>query len=86
MTRRAWPGFPTILAARHALLDEDQIRRINVAEMNFGVVTQIIFFFAEYDSYVQNLSESQFRRTYPVKTFCDNLDHVALSSDAPVTT
>ena len=85
MTRRAGPGFPTILAARHALLDEDQIRRINVAEMNLGVVTQI-FFFAEYDSYVQNLSESQFRRTYSVKTFYDNLDHVALSSDAPVTT
>ena len=54
--------------------------------MNFGVVTQIIFFFAEYDSYVQNLSESQFRRTYPVKTFYDSLDHVALSSDAPATT
>ena len=41
---------------------------------------------SEYDSYVQNLSESQFGRTYPVKTFYHDLDHVALSSDAPATT
>ena len=77
---------PSVRLDHATLLDGDQIRRINEAKMNFGVVTQIIFFFAEHDSYVQNLSESQYRRAYPVKTFYDNLDHVALSSDAPATT
>jgi predicted amidohydrolase YtcJ len=77
---------PSVRLDHATLLDRDQPRRINEAKMNFGVATQVTFFFASYDSYVQNLSESQFRRSYPVKTFYDNLQHVALSSDAPATT
>ena len=78
--------MPSVRLDHATLLDEDQLRRVNEARMNFGVVAQSIFFFAEHDSYVQNLSGSQFRRAYPIKTFYHNLDHVALSSDAPATT
>jgi predicted amidohydrolase YtcJ len=78
--------MPSVRLEHATLLDKDQLRRINEAKMNFGVVTQIIFFFAEYDSYFQNLSEGQFQRAYPVKTFYEELDLVALSSDAPATT
>jgi transposase-like protein len=35
---------------------------MNEAKVSVGTATQIIFLFAEYDTYVQNLSESQFRR------------------------
>jgi hypothetical protein len=46
----------------HILLDKGHIRQMNEAKMSVGSATQIIFLFAEYDTYVQNLSESQFRR------------------------
>jgi predicted amidohydrolase YtcJ len=79
-------GIPSVRLEHATLLSEPQIRKMNGAKMNFGVTTQIIFFFAEYDSYSENLSEEDFQRTYPVKTFYNNLEHVALSSDAPATT
>lgn len=44
------------------------------------------FFFAEYESYVRNLTESQFRHAYPVKSFYENIKHLGISSDAPATT
>jgi hypothetical protein len=50
------------------------------------VATQIIFFFVEHDSCVRNLWATQYQHAYPLKTFYDNLNHVALSSDAPSTT
>jgi predicted amidohydrolase YtcJ len=78
--------MPSVRLDHATLLDKDQLRRVNEAKMNFGVVTQIIFFFAEYDSYFQNLSEGQFQHAYPVKTFYEELARVALSSDAPATT
>ena len=78
--------MPSVRLEHVTLLDKDQLRRVNEAKMNFGVVTQIIFFFAEYGPYFQNLSEGQFQRAYPVKTFYEELDRVALSSDAPATT
>jgi predicted amidohydrolase YtcJ len=54
--------------------------------MRFGVVSHTIFFFAEYDNYLNNLSPAQFERAYPIRTFYDNLPNTALSSDRPATT
>ena len=62
------------------------MRQMKMARMRFGAATQIIFLFAEYDSYRQNLTDAQFQRAYPIKDFYREIDHLALSSDAPATT
>ena len=78
--------IPSVRLDHATMLGPRQIRQISRARMKFGVATQIIFFFAEHDSYVRNLSSAQYRRAYPVRTFYESLDHVALSSDCPATT
>ncbi|WP_377014430.1 amidohydrolase family protein [Comamonas sp. JC664] len=59
---------------------------MNAMPMQWGVATQIIFMFAEYEAYTENLVDSEFDQSYALKTFYDEIDHVALSSDAPATT
>ena len=82
-----WMGNLPSLRLEHAtMLDNDQITQINAARMNFGVVSQVVFFFAEYDSYVVNLTKPQFRRAYATRTCFENLKAFALSSDRPATT
>jgi predicted amidohydrolase YtcJ len=82
-----WMGdLPSIRLEHASLLTHDQIDKINKARMRFGVVSHTIFFFAEYDNYVNNLSAAQFQRAYPIRTYYENLLHTALSSDRPATT
>ena len=86
--KEPWMGesLPSLRLEHVTLLSDAQMRQMNESKMNFGASTQIIFFFAEYESYVQNLTDSQFRHAYPVKSFYENIRHLGLSSDAPATT
>jgi predicted amidohydrolase YtcJ len=79
-------GIPSVRLEHATLLSEAQIRRMNNSRMIFGVSTQIIFFFAEYDSYSRNLHPEQFQQSYPLRSFYNNIEHLGLSSDAPATT
>jgi predicted amidohydrolase YtcJ len=80
------PDIPSVRLEHATLLTDEQMRRLRDATMSFGVATQIIFFFAEYESYAANLTASQFRRAYPLRTFYDRIERLGLSSDAPATT
>ena len=80
------PDIPSVRLEHATLLTDEQMRRLSDATMSFGVATQIIFFFAEYESYAANLTASQFRRAYPIRTFYDRIERLGLSSDAPATT
>ncbi|HYP25958.1 MAG TPA: amidohydrolase [Blastocatellia bacterium] len=86
--REPWmgDGLPSVRLEHATLLSRAQMRRMNDSKMSFGISTQIIFLFAEYDSYSANLTEEELWRTYPVKSFYENIEHVGLSSDAPATT
>ena len=82
-----WLGaLPSIRLEHATLLTRRQIDKIKKARMRFGVVSQTIFFFAEYDTYADNLSPAQFQRAYPIRTFYEQLSRTALSSDQPATT
>lgn len=59
--------IPSVRIEHSTLMDAGLARRAAGARMNFGVVSNIDFFFAEYDSYSQNLSTEQMERTYAVK-------------------
>ncbi|MDN5766677.1 MAG: amidohydrolase family protein [Humibacillus sp.] len=81
-----WMGeLPSIRFDHSTLFTAEMMQRANRARMNFGIVTHTVFFFAEYDSYVKNLGPRQFDIAYPIRTLYDNVDHLALSSDAPAT-
>jgi predicted amidohydrolase YtcJ len=86
--KQPWLGrdIPSVRLEHATLLGDDVIRTMNDSSMVFGVATQIIFFFAEHDSYVRHLTSHQYQQAYPVRTFYDRLNHVGLSSDAPATT
>lgn len=77
---------PSVRIEHSTLMDVGLARRATEARMNFGVVSNVDFFFAEYDSYSQNLTEEQMERTYAVKDLYDNVEAVALASDTPATT
>ena len=79
-------GVPSVRLEHATLLKPAQIAQMNTMPMQWGVATQIIFMFAEYDAYTENLVDSEFAQSYALKTFYDELEHVALSSDAPATT
>jgi predicted amidohydrolase YtcJ len=83
-----WMGnnLPSVRLEHITLLTDRQMRQMREAKMIFGAATQIIFFFAEHDSYASNLNENQYGHTYPLKSYYENLDRVSLSSDAPATT
>ena len=86
--QKPWLGdsIPSVRLEHITLLSSEQMRQMKRARMRFGAATQIIFLFAEYDSYWQNLTDAQFQRAYPIKDFYREIDHLALSSDAPATT
>jgi predicted amidohydrolase YtcJ len=77
---------PSVRLEHASLLGEAQIRRMNESKMTFGVATQIVFFYAEHEAYAEKLTDDQYRRAYPVKTFYQTIERLALSSDAPATT
>ncbi|MEG0919819.1 MAG: amidohydrolase [Comamonas sp.] len=79
-------GVPSVRLEHATLLKPAQIAQMNAMPMQWGVATQIIFMFAEYEAYTENLVDSEFEQSYALKTFYDQIEHVALSSDAPATT
>jgi predicted amidohydrolase YtcJ len=79
-------GVPSVRIEHATLLSREQIDRMNRAAMRFGGTTQIIFMYAEHESYSGNLSAAQFGGAYPLRTFYDHFEHMCLSSDAPSTT
>ena len=86
--KEPWMGdrVPSVRLDHASLLGDELMRRMNGSKMTFGVATQIIFFFAEQESYAENLTGEQYRRAYPIRSFYERLDRVGLSSDAPATT
>ena len=83
-----WMGdsVPSVRLEHATFLGAREMRRMSEARMTFGVATQIIFFYAEHDSYAENLTAEQYRRAYPVRSFYERVERVGLSSDAPATT
>jgi predicted amidohydrolase YtcJ len=82
-----WMGrYPSVRIEHATVLSDELIDRIKAGRVDFGLVTNIDFFFAEYDSYSQNLTDTQFARTYPVRDVYRSIDKAALPSDCPATT
>jgi predicted amidohydrolase YtcJ len=82
-----WMGdLPSVRLEHATMLTEEQIAGMNAARMTFGVASQVIFFFAEQDSYAANLSASQYGRAYATRSCYDGLAAFGLSSDRPATT
>jgi len=77
---------PSVRIDHATLISPSQMRQMRAATMSFGIATQIIFLFAEYESYVSNLSAERFQSAYPLRALYRECDDLALSSDAPATT
>lgn len=76
-------GAPSVRMEHATLLDDAMIGEIKSAKL--GVSTQMIFLYAEYDSYRANLDDERLNRCNPLRTFVEELDEVALNSDCPST-
>lgn len=76
---------PSVRIEHASLLTDAMFDQINRAKMNYGLVTQPIFFFAEVASYQAFLTSSQYQEIYRVKSMERSKALVALSSDAPCT-
>ncbi|KRK48702.1 amidohydrolase 3 [Secundilactobacillus kimchicus JCM 15530] len=80
-----WLGVVPSVRIEHAtLLSDAMLAEIKAAPMNYGLVTQPIFLFAEDESYRQFLSDEQFKTAYRIKSM-NQAALTALSSDAPCT-
>ena len=86
--KEPWLGLdvPSVRLEHVTLLTPEQLERVREAKVRFGATMQVIFFFAEYESYAENLTDDQFRRAYAVKDAAAAFPYFALSSDAPCTT
>ena len=71
--------MPSVRIEHAALMTDQMFAEIANSKMNYALVTQPIFFFAEDESYRHYLSPAQFKLAYRVKTM------LGLSSDAPCT-
>lgn len=76
---------PSIRIEHASILSDGMIDQINAATMQYALVTQPIFFFAENESYRTYLSPQQFKEAYRVKSMMNSKAEFALSSDAPCT-
>lgn len=88
VTKDMKPWITTMPSVRieHASLMTDQMfAEIAKSKMNYALVTQSIFFFAEDESYRHYLSPAQFKLAYRVKTMLNSHAMLGLSSDAPCT-
>lgn len=88
VTKEMEPWLTTMPSVRieHASLMTDQMfAEIANSKMNYALVTQPIFFFAEDESYRHYLSPAQFKLAYRVKTMLNSQAMLGLSSDAPCT-
>lgn len=77
---------PSVRLEHVTLLNQKQLDQMNASKMTYGLTTQIIFGFAEYDGYEKALSPEVFKKIYPVRLFSKNMEALALSADAPATT
>ena len=88
VTKEMTPWLTTMPSVRieHAsLMTDSMFAEIVNSEMNYALVTQPIFFFAEDESYRHYLSPAQFKLAYRVKTMLNSQAMLGLSSDAPCT-
>ena len=76
---------PSIRIEHASILSDAMLNQLNHARMNYALVTQPIFFFAEDESYRHFLSPKQFKEAYRVKSMIKSKAAFALSSDAPCT-
>ncbi|GAA1943983.1 amidohydrolase [Brevibacterium antiquum] len=81
-----WMGdVPSIRLDHASLFTPEMIDNLLRARMSFGVISHTIFFFAEYEAYANNLSDTQFDNAYPIRSFYERVPHTALASDSPAT-
>lgn len=76
---------PSVRIEHATLLEDKTLAAFHAAKMNFAFVTQIIFLYAEYASYSQNLEEKRLKECYPLASMLKSGVPTALSSDAPAT-
>lgn len=75
---------PSIRIEHATLLSDTMLAQIKAAKMQYALVTQPIFYFAEDESYRTYLSADQFKNAYRIKSMLATAV-TALSSDAPCT-
>ena len=78
-------GMPSVRIEHASLMTDEMFKEIDASPMNYALVTQPIFYFAEDESYRTYLSPAQFKTAYRVKTMHDSTALLGLSSDAPCT-
>lgn len=84
-TKEKYIGNAPSFRIEHAsILSDKNIEDIKKYEI--GISQQIIFYFAEYRSYFENLNENQLKNVLRIKDCFLNIPYFALSSDAPATT
>lgn len=83
--KEPWLAIPSVRIEHATLLSDELLTAFANAKMNFAFVTQIIFLYAEYASYSQNLDTKRLRETYRLKSMKKSGIPTALSSDAPAT-
>ena len=76
---------PSIRIEHATLFSPQMLDRLNAARMRFGVVSHTIFMYAEFGSYENNLSRSQFEVAYPIRSYYERVTSTALASDTPAT-
>lgn len=69
----------------HCSLTDDKMIE-DIANAKIGASSHTIFYYAEYDSYKNNLDEERMKNCYRVKSIYNKLDYLALGSDCPATT
>lgn len=77
--------IPSVRIEHASLLNDRMLEQIKNAKMNYALITQPIFFFAEDESYRNFLNDEQFKEVYRIKSMMKTKRLVALSSDAPCT-
>ena len=78
-------GMPSVRIEHASLMTDEMFKEIDASPMNYALVTQPIFYFAEDESYRTYLSPAQIKTAYRVKTMHDSTALLGLSSDAPCT-
>lgn len=77
--------MPSVRIEHASLMTDEMFDEINHSKMNYALVTQPIFFFAEDESYRHYLTPDQFKLAYRVEAMEKSKAIVGLSSDAPCT-
>lgn len=75
---------PSIRFDHAAIVPQALLDRMVNARMSFAAISHSVFFFAEWDSYRENLTPSAWASAYPLRSFYERIP-CALTSDAPAT-